>query len=196
MKKFYLVLLSVLMFSLLGCSEKTEDTNETSVVISKKGEITNIIVESFLEDYYTEDGLKTFFTEKIREYDSNPADEIGISLDSLVVADGIAKATLHFSNYKAYSEFYNTDFFYGTVNEAYDSGYIMDTTLKAPRSSETISKADLMKNADRTIIILSEPILVSAPKKIIYASANVEIIDEKHVRISSDSTGLAYILME
>lgn len=196
MKKFYLVLLSVLMFSLLGCSEKTEDINESSVVISKKGEITNVIVESFGEDYYSEDGLKTFFTEKIREYDSNPGDETGVSLESLVVEEGIAKATLSFSDYKAYSGFYNTDFFYGTVNDAYDSGYIMDTTLKAPRSSETITKADIMKNPDRTIIILSEPILVSSPKKIIYASANVEIIDEKHVRISSDSTGLAYLLTE
>lgn len=196
MKKSYLILFAVLLFSLSGCSEKKEQFNETSVVLSKNGGITNVIVESFAEDYYTEDGLRTFFTEKIREYDTNPDDELGISLGEIKVENGTAKATIEFSDYKVYSGFYNTDFFYGTVNDAYDSGYTLDTTLKALNSNDTISKADIMKKSNDTIIIVSEPVLVSSPKKIIYASANVEIIDEKHVRISSDSTGLAYLLTD
>jgi len=195
-KKSYLILFAVLLFSLSGCSEKNEQFNETSVVLSKNGGITNVIVESFAEDYYTEDGLRTFFTEKIREYDTNPDDELGISLGEIKVENGTAKATIEFSDYKVYSGFYNTDFFYGTVNDAYDSGYTLDTTLKALNSNDTISKADIMKKSNDTIIIVSEPVLVSSPKKIIYASANVEIIDEKHVRISSDSTGLAYLLTD
>ena len=53
-----------------------------------------------------------------------------------------------------------------------------------------------MKMKDESIIVISEVVRVRSPKKIIYTSANVEVIDEKNARVSSDSTGLAYIVVK
>ena len=53
-----------------------------------------------------------------------------------------------------------------------------------------------MKMSDAEIIIVGEVVRVDCPKKVTYVSANVEVINDKTVRVSSDSSGLAYILLK
>lgn len=46
------------------------------------------------------------------------------------------------------------------------------------------------------IIIVSEVVRINSPKKIEYTSANVDVIDERNARVSSESAGLAYIVVK
>lgn len=196
-KLIYLLLCFVLCFSFLGCGKEEEETYfETTLSFEKDGKVTDVIVESFEEEYYSEDGLKAYFQEKISEYNSSNMDGGDVKLKELLVNDRKATATLLFDSADTYTSFYGPITFYGTVNDAYDKGYISETVLKSVDSSDTINKIDLMKKKDSNIIIVSEVVRVKSPTKILYTSANVEVINDKEVRVSSDSTGLAYLLVK
>ncbi|MDO4189259.1 MAG: hypothetical protein Q4D29_09750 [Lachnospiraceae bacterium] len=198
MKKLILLCLCLcLSFTIAGCgSEKEEEYFETTLSFDKDGKITDVIVESFSEDYYSEEGLRAYFQEKISDYNSTNIGTGEIKLSDLFVGDGRAKATLVFDNSDTYFAFYGTPAFYGTISDAYDKGYIQETVLKKVGESKTISKIDLMKMSDANIIVVSEVVRIHSPNKIEYTSANVELIDEKNARVSSDSTGLAYIVVK
>ena len=200
MKKFISVLLCILLIVVFsGCGDENqavEDYYETTVSFGKDGTITEVIVESFDKPYYTEDGLKAFFQEKIKDFNSTNIGNGTVELKSLTVESGNAKATLFFDSDDTYKTFSGNSIFYGTISEAYDKGYITETVLKAYGTDGTITKNDLMKMNKSSIIVVSEVIRVSCPQKIAYTSANVEVIDDRMVRVSSDSTGLAYIVLK
>lgn len=199
LKKYIYFLLSIcIILAITGCGKKDKDEEyyETTLTFDKEGTVTDVIVESFTEDYYSEDGLKAYFQEKISEYNSSNMGEGDVNLENLSVEDGKARATLVFDSADTYTSFYGPATFYGTINDAYDKGYITETVLKSVNSSETLSKMDLMKMRKDNIIIVSEVVRVICPSKITHTSANVEIINDKEVRISSDSTGMAYILVK
>lgn len=192
-----LLLALICAIALVGCGkEKEEEYYETTLEFGKNGSITDVIVDSFSESYYTEEGLRSFFQEKISDYNSTNAGRGDIALGELSVENGRAKAVIEFESADDYKSFYGTVAFYGSVSKAYDEGYITEITLKDIKSNQMISKNDLMKMKDETIIIVSEVVRVKSPKKILYTSANVEVIDDKTVRVSSDSSGLAYILVK
>ena len=197
-KLIYLMLIFGLLASFVGCKSdsKEEDYFETTLIFDKNESITDVIVEPFSEDYYSEDGLNAYFQEKISEYNSTNIGQGEVKLNELKIEDGKAKASLVFDSSDTYTTFYGTNAFYGTVSKAYDKGLIAETVLKKVGANETISKIDLMKMDDVEIIVVSEVVRVKSPKKIIYTSANVELIDEKNARVSSDSTGLAYIVVK
>ncbi len=185
-----------MMATFSACGKEEEEFFETTLSFDKKGKMTDVIVESFSEQYYSEDGLRAYFQEKISEYNTRNIGNGEVNLENLEVADGKAKATLTFDNSDTYTSFYGAKTFYGTVSDAYDKGYITETVLKKVGSSDTISKVDLMKMKDAEIIVVNEVVRVHSPKKIQYTSANVEIISETDARVSSDSSGLAYILVK
>lgn len=198
-KKFKCIVIICLVFSfmLTGCGGvNVKNIDETAIIISKKGTVKDAIVESFDKDYYSENELRHFFAERIDEYNSkNNSGKVNLS--ELKIKKGVAKAILDFDSVETYMDFYeDTVLFYGTVNEAYDAGYTFDVSLKAAFSSETIGKSDVMEMKKSYVIITDEQSRVVCPKNIAYASANVEVIDKKNVRISNDSAGLAYIILK
>jgi len=198
LRKFICFIMSLtLLFVLAACGKNTEEEYyETTLSFDKDGSVTDIIVESFTEDYYSEEGLEAYFQEKISEYNSTNIGDGNVLLKELKVEDGKARATLSFDSPETYMSFYGPVTYYGSINDAYDKGYITETVLKSVNSSDTLSKVDLMKMSKENIIIVSEVVKVISPKIITYTSANVEVINDKEVRISSDSTGMAYILVK
>lgn len=198
MKKLTLYLIFVcMMFSLLGCRQGTDDEYyETTLSFDRDGRITDVIFESFSESYYSEEGLSAYFNEMISDFTSQNIGNAEISLEELNVGDGKARARLTFDSADTYSAFNGVTTFFGTVNEAYDKGYINEIVLKSVDSPDILDKVKLMEMKDSRLIIVGEVVQVKSPTKILYTSANVEFVDDKSVRVSSDSTGLAYILIK
>lgn len=197
--KFECILIICLIFSfvMMGCGgTNVKDFSETTLIVSKKGTVKDVIVESFDKDYYSESELKIFFDNRINEYNLK-SQASNVKLAELKVKKGIAKAILDFDSVTAFSDFYEDSIlFYGNVNEAYDNGFAFDISLKSTSSSETIGKIDIMDMKKSLIIITSECSRIVCPKNIAYVSANVEVIDKKSARVSTDSTGLAYLLLK
>lgn len=197
MKRTLLVvflILSCMAFGGCGTTENSGKISETTLIIGRKDTVTNVIVEPFDKDYYSKDALETFFKETISDFSVKNHDG-SVTLSDIAVENQVAKATLEFDSADTYSKFYNNNFFIGTLNDAYDKGYNLDVTLKAVDGSGTIGKLELMEMKDGKILITDEQLCIRTESKILYTSANVEVIDKKYVRISSDSSGNAYLIL-
>ncbi len=185
------------LFSALisGCSKKTE-YNETTISISKKGVITNEINESFNKNYYSQDELKSMIEKEIAAYDILTGEKDRVKLEGIRVENGRAKVTMIYNSFSDYADFNKVDFFYGTVNDALSEGFTLDVTMKSTVDGSNVNKDDIVKLGSSHIIIISEPVLVESLSDILYVTANVEVLDKRHGRMSSDSSGRAYMILK
>jgi len=191
-----IVLCILSLIFMVGCKEEALVFAEPTIDVSKKGEISQTIVESFDKSYYSVDELKAEFENAISDFENSGKNAGEVELTDIHLENGKVFVSLHFSSYEADRDFQGDDIYYGTVNDAYDAGYTLDVTLKSIGDGNMIGKNELMGMKDNHILILPTSGIVNTAYKIQYVSANVEMIDEKSVRVSSDSDGLAYIVMK
>lgn len=185
---------------LYGCSSKdnaeNESFDETTVSVSKNGEITEMIVAGFDKEYYSAEELKGEFVSEISTYNqSKGADDLA-QLSNIEVRDGNVYVTMQFKSFDDYEAIQKEDMFVGTINDAYDAGYSMNVTLKGTVNGDKIGKVEIMGMKDKHIVIISEPVKVKTYRPISYVSANVEVINEKEARVNSESGGLAYLVLD
>jgi len=193
-KLLAIILCCIFILSLCSCKEEQITFDEPSVRVSKNGIITQTIVERFDKSYYNANELQSEIEKAINDYCLNGGGKDDVSLSDVHTDNGNVFVTLVFSSYEADKKFQGEDVFFGTVNEAYDNGYSLDISLLSVEDGSVIGKSELMELKKNHILILSTPGLVNTYNKIVYVSPNVEVIDEKNVRILSDSSGLAYIV--
>ncbi len=194
-KKTVLIFIFAAVLALSGCSEAEEDFDETTISVSKRGKVSERIVESFNKDYYDLAELEDEFTRSVMEYNAAMGSE-EIRVKSIELKDSQVYVDVDFNGPSDYESFVGENLFVGTVSDAYDNGYSMDVTLKAVDSQDKIGKVQIMGMNDNTIIILSEHVRVKAFKDIAYVSANVDVINSKEVRVLSESDGLAYLILK
>ena len=72
----------------------------------------------------------------------------------------------------------------------------MNVILKSAVGTETIGKDEIITMGKNNILIVSDKVAVRTGMPILYTSANVEVLDEKQARISSESEGLAYLILK
>lgn len=186
----------IMTSSLCACGAAAEEEiDESTLVIGKKGTITETIVDGFDKDYYDVNELKNEFDEAVSEYNGGKGEDC-VKLTNIICENGQVHASLDFASFDDYEAFQNEEIFLGTISEAYDAGYSMDVTLKGVSEGDKIGKNELMNNKENRILIISEPVLIKTYSKILYVSANVEVINDKMARISSESDGLAYLILK
>ncbi|MCR4655648.1 MAG: hypothetical protein K5770_05395 [Lachnospiraceae bacterium] len=200
-KRYIFIRAAAVLFVLLemlfitGCRGKS-DYDETLIRILKKGKIESDIVEPFGENYYDEAELTEMLNESAREYNEKAGEKDCVSIEDIRVAKDIARVVIVYRDSSDYAEFNKVDFFYGTVSEALSNGFDLNMTMLSLEDGRKKGFAELSGIADSHIVILSEPILVETNSDIKYVSANVEYLDETHARMSSESSGLACIVLE
>lgn len=200
-KKFFILrmvcvaLLSILCLSFSGCEEKEPDYSETTIEISKNGEIHNTLVGSFDKDYYNKDELKQLIEQEIAKYQSITGESGTVKLKEYSVEAGKVKAVVYYSSYEDYKKINNVELFHGTLAEAIEEGINTNVTLVSKATNERVLLKDAV-GPNEKIVVFSEPVKIKVYGKIVYASANVEMIDEKQARMSSDSVGEAYIVIK
>ncbi|MBO4904249.1 MAG: hypothetical protein J5367_03410 [Lachnospiraceae bacterium] len=189
------VILLILLSALCACSGSEDDYAETVIVVGKKGNISEKIVESFSKDYYDIEELKAEFVQSVSDYNESIGSE-EIKLKDIELKDSKVYVTVDFNGPSDYEHFVGESMFVGTVNEAYDNGYTMDVTLKGVDNGDKIGKVQIMGMIDKDIVILSEHSRVRTYRDIAYVSANVDVIGPKEARVLSESDGLAYLLLK
>lgn len=197
MKKWIVLMIGIWGTLLLcGCGAKSTEINETTVVINRSGKIIDAIVESFNSQYYDEAELRSMINDELAEYGKLSGSSDNAVLSDFSITNDTARVLVEFATPEDYASFNGVSFFYGTISDAYDAGYDLDVTLKSSTGKDTIGKTELMEMGKNHIVIASEPIRIQAYSKILYSTANVDIIDEKVARISSESEGLAYMILK
>ncbi len=180
---------------LSGCGGVEDDYEETTLVVEKKGRVTENIVEPFGKDYYDINELTGEFTKSVDDYNSSiGGDEI--RLKKIEEKDSKVYVNIVFNGPSDYENFIGETLFVGTVSDAYDNGYSMDVVLKGVDSGDRIEKVQIMGMNDSMIVILSEHVKIKTFRDIAYVSANVDVIDSNSARILSESDGLAYLILK
>jgi len=177
-----------------GCGKKNE-YNETSIRILKKGRIENEIIESFGMNYYDAGELRKMLEETVQEYNAGTGEKDRVVLKEVKVEKETADVVLEFQSFSDYAAFNKVDFFCGKISEAILEGFDMRVNLISP-DGKRAGEEELKSMTDKSIVILSEPVMVEPLQDIEYVSANVEYLDERHARVSGDSEGLAYIVLK
>jgi len=179
-----------------GCNEETLTFAEPTLEVSKKGEISQTIVENFDKTYYDIQELQNYMNAAINECNASLGDKGEVSLKDVHVEDGKVFATIDFDSMEAIESFNGEKYFYGSVNDAYDAGYSLDISMKSVSDGSVIGKTEVMEMKKKHILIVPDSGIIKTGYKILYVSAAGEAIDDKTVRVSSDADGLVYIVMK
>ena len=196
-KAVLICILIVMSFIAAACSsaEEEEDYAETTITVSRKGKVSETIVEDFSKDYYDVNELRNEFADEIGRYNESIGAE-EIRLGKVEVKDSRIFVNLDFTGPSDYESFIGQKLFVGSISEAYDNGYSMDVMLKGVESGDKISKIQIMGMPEKNIVILSEHARIRTFKDIAYVSANVDMIDDREARVLSESDGLAYLVLK
>lgn len=189
-------------FLLAGCGEdkapevmENETMSLTAIVVQKDGSIIETITEDFSKDYYNEDNLRSMVLGEVADY-NNGSEEGNISVDKFESENGMIVVQMKYPSPEAYKE-YNTNqyndnsFFYGTVAQAYDSGYSVDVLLTDIKGEETIGKEELLDMGESRILITDTPMRVKLPGRIKYAGEHVTVVDKNQALMQADENGEA-----
>lgn len=130
MKKYgiFAALLCLLCFWMTACGvsrAESDNLQESSLTIQKDGSILNVIVESFGQDYYSVEGLSDMIQTNIEDYVSRHAfASITLQSAALILDDSCVRVELQYDSADTYAAFNGVFFFYGTVEEALNQGYL------------------------------------------------------------------------
>ena len=157
---------------LAGCSFPGGATR-TTLSIDENGRLTEDIVEDLNGEDYTAEELQSFVESSLAAY--NPAEEEKIKLLSCRVENGSVKISLQYESVEDYAAYNQIICFQGTLKQAEDAGYSLDRSWLEPNGSEGDPQIIREREKEWKVFIVSEPIHVKVPDKILYASENVRI---------------------
>ncbi|MBO4902680.1 MAG: hypothetical protein J5518_07795 [Lachnospiraceae bacterium] len=187
------ILLALLFLSGCGAAADLEDT-ESTIYIREDGSIESLIVEPFPEDVYDASELPDMIREMTETYNDEHTGTV--KLISSRVTDGQAFVKLTYESAEDYAAFNRTDFFYGTVAEGIEKGYTKKTTLKNAYGSNIVSGAAIADMSSYHMVVVREPVQVRTYEAILYLSPNLELIDEKTARVSSETDSDAILILK
>ena len=201
----YFLLMIIMMLAMIGCVPQEEKivvpVTENTLEVTEEGALISYLVEDFDKDYYVLEELDAMVREEVAEYvaDQGLVSESGeaqMAVESVFMAeDGSKKVVvaLRFANVSVYNDYYDTDLFYGTVEDAVAHGYELNAALTHVEDGELFGREDEQKNKRRMILITEESVMIRLPKKILYVGTNVAVT-EAGFADGTQSEGLKLII--
>lgn len=163
--------------------------------VDEKGVLTEKIQESDSGGGYTEDELKQYITESIKAYDSS--DDAAVKLDACKIDGDTVKIEMTYRTVQDYSNYNNVPCYLGTLDQAKAAGFDVDQNYLDEDGKEGDQALIRQRAKEWKVFIVSEPVDVRTPDKILYATDNVSItgrltaevqsVREEQVTASSES---------
>ena len=189
MKKRNMIFLMAAMLCLLSACGKETDVDTNTVIIEKKGQITEAIVEDFEQPYYDQEELKREIEDKISQFNTQSGDgKEAVELEKFELEDKVIRVNITFPDSDAYTSFNEKQLFAGKVADVYERGYSFPQ-MKSVDGSQ-ISEADVLELGDKNAVILEEQQQVKVHGKITHISDGISLVDEKTaVNLNEGQTG-------
>ncbi len=157
-------------------AEETEDSSSSYIItINKDGSLTETSVEDFDTKEYDAEELKKMVNDTISDY--NGSGEEKISLKSLEIKDGIARAVINYASDKDYAAYNEKTFVIGNVSDLDITG----VTLADDKN--TVLTKDAMPKVKGSYVLLNDDTTVVVPKEIQYVSRNVKKTGKKTAEV-------------
>lgn len=204
------VLLAIAVLGLTGCGGQEKAAEVSSLSFGKNGEIAHKIVGSFEQNYYDMEGLESLAAQRVEEYCAE-YDPEAVYLESIKEKSGEISILFHYATAEDYSRFNYRQLYMGTVEEANESGYDLDSIAFISAKGEPI-ELGFTEDADAKKILIietksGENLLVNLEGRVLYInqSANsgqeVSFSGKKSVLIRDQApeekaSALTYIVYE
>ena len=189
MKKRNMIFLMAAMLCLLSACGKETDVDTNTVIIEKKGQITEAIVEDFEQPYYDQEELKREIEDKISQFNTQSGDgKEAVELEKFELEDKVIRVNITFPDSDAYTSFTEKQLCGGMVADVYARGYSFPQ-MKSVDGSQ-ISEADVLELGDKNAVLLEEQQQVKVHGKITHISDGISLVDEKTaVNLNEGQTG-------
>lgn len=170
---------------LAGCGQtKTPETiTNTTVVVNRNGSLTYYQVGEFDKNYYNLDELTAMVQEEAAKINASRPDG---SPDMPVVVESVnyqtagssrVVITYRFDSGESFGrfteEYTEESYFYGTLQEAADKGYLNEVTLKDTKDGNTVSREQMEKNGSARLIITDVKASFYCPTRVIWLSGGL-----------------------
>lgn len=175
------VLMAVLFMT--GCGKnKSFNPSVSSLYIEKNGEITQAIVESFAQEYYSLDEFSAMVQKEVDVYNQKLG-ETKITVESTEVKDSVMYLKLHYADADTY-RLYNEEYlFVGSVEDALSEGLSFSMIFRDADYEGEYTAADVTENKSETVAVAKEEGVIQLEKPVKYVSSNVEILDAHTVEV-------------
>ena len=187
MKLIMKALLPILILSiaLTGCSASADSS---SLVLNKKGVITQTIVEEWDQAQYDKKELQDQIENQITEYGQK------IELNSIKTKDGKITVKMTYQDLASYVDYNQVTLFQGTVSQCQASGYLLEGDFKDAKS-EPVDRTQVLNIGDKCVVLVfQEPLSVKIPGKILYCSSSLELVSAKEVKASLEENSEDFLL--
>ena len=189
MKLIKKALLSILILSiaLTGCSASVDSS---SLVLNKKGVLTQTIVEEWDQEQYDKRELQEEIEAELKAYDQK------IELNSIRTKDAKVTVKMTYQDLASYAEYNQVILFQGTVAQCQAAGYLLEGEFKTA-DGEPVDRTQVLNAGDTcTVLVFQEPLRVKFPGKMLYCSSSLEILSRKEVKASLEENSTDFILSD
>ena len=187
MKLIMKALLPILILSiaLTGCGASADSS---SLVLNKKGVITQTIVEEWDQEQYDKKELQEQIETEIKAYDQK------IELNSIRTKETKVTVKMTYQDLASYAEYNQVILFQGTVAQCQAAGYLLEGEFKTA-DGEVVDRTQVLNAGDEcTVLVFQEPLSVKLPGRILYCSNSLEIISGKEVKASLEENSTGFLL--
>ncbi|MDO4345293.1 MAG: hypothetical protein Q4C50_10865 [Eubacteriales bacterium] len=193
--RFTVALIGV-AFILTGCGGFSSEISGIS--ISKKGVISESVVENFDKDYYDKKELEQEIAAQVESYNAENGKN-AVKKKSLRVKDSVAYLGMSYATAKDYAEFNQVDLYVGDIQGAVQAGYafegsFFEVSKGTVKEDAPVWGSQIMSGKNYSTVVLREELLVEVPGTIKYVSDNVRVKDKSTAVVEERQT--AYILYE
>lgn len=186
MKRGGRILAVLLLAGLLsGCSSLAK-AEQTTVSVSAKGSVTEVLVEKSSPSEEELANIREFLEKEAETYNEN-SKQGKIQKKEPQVKDGYLRIEVKYDSWKDYAAYHNTKFFCGTVADAVKMGYDFAGSFLTAAEEKKDGSAVLKDYADRKVVILHEPVEVWVPGTILCVSENVKKKEKKSAEIQMEA---------
>lgn len=205
--RIFAAVLCLAAILLAGCGQtKTPETiTDTTVVVNRNGSLTYYMVGEFNKNYYNLEELTAMVQEEAAKF--NESRSAGGS-DKPVVVESVAYQTAGSSrvvisyrfdggeSFGRFTEEYTEEsYFYGTLQEAADKGYLDGVTLKSTKDGSPISQEQMEKNGSARLIITNVKAQFYCPTQVTWLSGGLSTGEGGSVN-TTGVEGLVYIVFK
>lgn len=170
----------ILTVCLTGCDNR-RIPDESQLVVEKDYSLKSYLIEPFDREYYDFADFKEWINKEVSLFNNSSADDSYVQLLQVLKIEesDMVAVTLKYSDYNAYSSFYDEPFFCGRVSDSFSRDVAIPETLNDADSGDKITKSAISDLGDYNLLVWTGDTRVILPEKIQYCSSNVEVISGK-----------------
>ena len=197
MKPTKFIIMATSLAILTGCAGSGESTafapTESSLYITSEGTVTSATVETYDNDYYSADELKSSVEEILTAFNTSVNTTDAATINDCTMADGTAKLLIDFKDADSYLTFMEsypddesaihiTALDITTVSDGIVKGYIAGETFTKPSDSgKSISADEVMKQSKLYVAAVEGASLIQTDGAIQYISSGVSTVGNNMV---------------